>query len=131
MVTMTAVSNATEVKPAVVYDAGSKFDKSFNEGVWNGVQRFSEETGIAVMEFVSINITQSEQAMRRMLERGAIILLGVGFAQADAIAKLVADDPDAQFAIIDVDWLDATNLRQYVFKEHESSANLPVAILAV
>ena len=24
-----------DIKPAVIYDMGGKFDKSFNEGVWN------------------------------------------------------------------------------------------------
>ncbi len=116
-----------EIKPAVVYDMGGKFDKSFNEGVWNGVKKFTEETGIEVMEFEVTNPTQREQAMQRMAERGATIVLGVGFAQADAIAKVAAEYPDVQFSIIDVGWLDAPNLRQYVFKEHEGSYLVGVA----
>ena len=32
----TATAYAAEVKPAVVYDLGGKFDKSFNEGVFYG-----------------------------------------------------------------------------------------------
>ena len=106
---------------------GGKFDKSFNEGVWNGVKKFTEETGIEVMEFEVTNETQREQAMRRMVDRGATIVLGVGFAQADAISKVAADNPDVQFSIIDVGWLDAPNLRQYVFKEHEGSFLVGVA----
>ena len=103
---------AADIKPAVIYDMGGKFDKSFNEGVWNGVKKFTEETGIEVMEFEVTNETQREQAMRRMVERGATIVLGVGFAQADAIATVAAENPDVQFSIIDVFWLDAPNLRQ-------------------
>jgi len=114
-------------KPAVVFDMGGKFDKSFNEGVWNGVKKFTEETGIEVMEFEVTNETQREQAMRRMVDKGATVVLGVGFAQADAISKVAADNPDVQFSIIDVGWLDAPNLRQYVFKEHEGSFLVGVA----
>ena len=113
--------HAADIKPAVIYDMGGKFDKSFNEGVYNGVKKFTDETGIEVMEFEVTNETQREQAMRRMAERGATIILGVGFAQADAIAKVAAEYPDKQFSIIDVSWLDAPNLRQYTFKEHEGS----------
>ena len=51
----------------------------------------------------------------------------MGFAQADAIAKVAADYPDKQFSIIEVGWLDASNLRQYVFKEHEGSYLVGVA----
>ena len=116
-----------DVKPAVIYDMGGKFDKSFNEGVWNGVKRFTEETGIEVMEFEVTNEAQRAQAMQRMVDRGATVVLGVGFAQADAIAGISAENPDVQFSIIDVGWLSGDNLRQYVFKEHEGSYLVGVA----
>lgn len=126
-VAVSSAAVAADMKPAVIYDMGGKFDKSFNEGVWNGVKKFTDETGVEVMEFEVTNETQREQAMRRMAERGATIVLGVGFAQADAISKVAAEFPDTQFSIIDVGWLDAPNLRQYVFKEHEGSYIVGVA----
>jgi len=124
---LVSLVQAADIKPAVIHDMGGKFDKSFNEGVYNGVKKFTDETGIEVMEFEVTNETQREQAMRRMAERGATIILGVGFAQADAIAKVAAEYPDKQFSIIDVSWLDAPNLRQYSFKEHEGSYLVGVA----
>jgi len=126
-VMMATTAFAADFKPAVIYDMGGKFDKSFNEGVWNGVKKFTDETGVSVMEFEVTNETQREQAMRRMAERGATVILGVGFAQADAISKVAAEFPDKQFSIIDVSWLDAPNLRQYAFKEHEGSYLVGVA----
>ena len=124
---MASIAQAAEFKPAVVFDMGGKFDKSFNEGVWAGVTKFMDETGIEVMEFEVTNETQREQAMRRMVSKGATVVLGVGFAQADAIDAVAADNPDVQFAIIDVYWLDRPNLRQYRFKEHEGSYLVGVA----
>ncbi len=118
---------ALEFKPAVVYDVGTKFDKSFNESVWNGVEKFTAETGIAVTEFQITNEAQREQAMRRLVQRGATLVIAVGFSQADAIDAVAADHPDRQFAIIDVFWLDRPNLRQYAFKEHEGSYLVGVA----
>jgi len=112
---------AEEFKPAVIYDMGGKFDKSFNEGVYNGIKRFEDETGIKVMDFEVTNETQREQAMQRMAKHGATVILGVGFAQADAINKVASEHPDKKFAIIDVNWLDQPNLRQYAFKEQEGS----------
>ena len=114
-------------KPAVIYDMGGKFDKSFNEGVYNGVKKFTEETGIEVMEFEVTNEAQRQQAMERMVERGASVVLGVGFAQADAIAAVSAANPDVNFSIIDVNWLEGDNLRQYAFKEHEGSYLVGIA----
>jgi basic membrane protein A len=127
MAAIATVAEAAEFKPAVIFDMGGKFDKSFNEGVWTGVQKFMEETGVEVMEFEVTNETQREQAMRRMVSRGATVVLGVGFAQADAIDKVASENPDTKFAIIDVFWLDRPNLRQYQFKEHEGSYLVGVA----
>ena len=124
---MASASWAADFKPAVVFDKGGKFDKSFNEGVWNGVREFVDETGVEVLEFQVTNEAQREQAMRRMVRRGATVVLAVGFAQADAIDAVAADHPDRQFAIIDVFWLDRPNLRQYAFKEHEGSYLVGVA----
>lgn len=124
---LTSTAFAADFKPAVVFDMGGKFDKSFNEGVWNGVKKFMDETGTEVMEFEVTNEAQREQAMRRMVRRGATVVLGVGFAQADAIDAVAADNPDVNFAIVDVSWLDRPNLRQYAFKEHEGSYLVGVA----
>lgn len=121
------VAQAEDFKPAVIFDMGGKFDKSFNEGVYNGVKRFTEETGIDVMEFEVTNEAQRQQAMERMVQRGATVLLGVGFAQADAINAVAEANPEKQFAIIDVFWLDQPNLRQYSFKEHEGGYLVGVA----
>ncbi|MEM8839219.1 MAG: BMP family ABC transporter substrate-binding protein [Pseudomonadota bacterium] len=121
------LAQAADFKPAVVYDMGGKFDKSFNEAVHTGITKFVNETGAEVLEFEVTNETQREQALRRMVRRGATIVLAVGFAQADAMDKVAADHPDVDFAIIDVGWLKHDNLRQYVFKEHEGSYLVGVA----
>ena len=124
---ISSASWAADFKPAVVFDKGGKFDKSFNEGVWNGVRKFVDETGVEVLEYQVTNEAQREQAMRRMVRRGATVVLAVGFSQADAINAVAGDHPDRQFAIIDVFWLDRPNLRQYAFKEHEGSYLVGVA----
>ncbi|WP_069298684.1 BMP family lipoprotein [Neptunicoccus sediminis] len=116
-----------DFKPAVIYDMGGKFDKSFNEGVYAGIKKFQDETGVEVMEFEVTNEAQRQQAMEKMVQRGATIVLGVGFAQADAISAVAAANPDVNFSIIDVSWLDHPNLRQYAFKEQEGSYLVGVA----
>ncbi len=122
-----AASLAQDFQPAVVYDLGGKFDKSFNEGVYNGITRFADEFGVEVMEFEISNEAQREQALRRMVSRGANLVLGIGFGQADALAAVAADHPEVNFGIIDVNWLEGDNIRQYSFKEHEGSYLVGVA----
>jgi basic membrane protein A and related proteins len=111
---------AADIAPAVVFDMGGKFDKSFNEGVYNGVEKFKAETGIDYREFEVTNETQREQAIARMAQRGANPVLGVGFAQAPAMEKVAKANPDTKFAIID-SVVDLPNVRSIVFKEQEGS----------
>ena len=54
----------TAIKPAIVYSTGGKFDKSFNEGVSMGAEKFKKETSIVIAEFEPTNETQFEQAQR-------------------------------------------------------------------
>ena len=124
---LTAAASAADFRPAVIYDRGGKFDKSFNELVYEGVQRFSEENGIEVMEFEVTNEAQRQRGMERLIQRGATALLAVGFSYAEAIDTVAADHPEVQFGIIDVFWLDRPNLRQYSFKEDEGSYLVGVA----
>ncbi len=113
-------AQAQDYSPAVVFDMGGKFDKSFNQGVFDGVEQFKKETGIEYREFEVTNETQREQAIRRMAQRGANPVLGVGFAQADAIGKVAAEFTDTRFSLID-GVVDAPNVQSIVFKEHEGS----------
>ena len=92
---------SADIKPAVVFDIGGKFDKSFNEGVYNGAEKFKEETGIAVAEFEPTNETQREQALRRFAQRGQDPIVAVGFSQAVALEKVAKEFPNIKFAIID------------------------------
>ena len=116
----TAATAQDEISPAVVFDMGGKFDKSFNQGVYDGVERFKEETGTEYREFEVTNETQREQSIRRMAQRGADPILGIGFAQADPLAAVAADFPDTRFTIID-GVVDLPNVQSIVFKEHEGS----------
>jgi basic membrane protein A and related proteins len=111
---------AQEFVPAVVFDMGGKFDKSFNEAAYTGAERFKKETGIAYRDFEVTNEAQREQALRNMARRGAQIVVGIGFAQASGIEKVAKEFPATKFAIIDA-VVDLPNVQSIVFKEHEGS----------
>jgi basic membrane protein A len=111
---------AQDFVPAVVFDMGGKFDKSFNEAAYQGAERFKKETGIAYREFEVTNEAQREQALRNMARRGSNIVVGIGFAQASGIEKVAKEFPKLKFAIIDA-VVDLPNVQSIVFKEHEGS----------
>src|SRR5262245_51133221 len=122
LVTLAAVLPvaAQEFAPAVVFDMGGKFDKSFNEAAYAGAERFKKETGIADREFEVTNEAQREQALRNMARRGSQIVVGIGFAQATGMEKVAKEFPAIKFAIIDA-VVDLPNVQSIVFKEHEGS----------
>jgi basic membrane protein A len=108
------------VKPAVIYSTGGKFDKSFNEGVSMGAERFAKETRASVAEFEPSNETQFEQAQRRFAQRGLDPIVAVGFAQAVPLEKVAREFPQTRFTIID-SIVDLPNVQSVVFREHEGS----------
>ena len=107
-------------EPAIVYDMGGKFDKSFNEAAYNGMEKWKKETGKQYFEFEISSESQREQAIRRMAERGASPIIGIGFSQASSIEKIAKEFPKLQFAIVDM-VVDLPNVQSVVFKEQEGS----------
>ena len=114
------VGLAAHAEPAVVYDMGGKFDKSFNQAAYNGVEAYKKETGKPFLEFEITNESQREQALRRMAERGASPIIGIGFSQASSVEKVAKEFPKLQFAIIDM-VVNLPNVQSIVFKENEGS----------
>lgn len=106
--------------PAILFDLGGKFDKSFNESAYNGAQRWAEETGGSYAEVEIQSDAQREQAIRRFAESGANPIVMAGFSWATPLGEVAADYPDTKFAIIDM-VVDAPNVRSVVFNEHEGS----------
>jgi basic membrane protein A len=111
---------AQPFQPAIVFDFGGKFDKSFNEAAFNGAERFKQETGIAYREFEITNEGQREQVLGNMVRRGASIIVGVGFAQRSAMENVAKQNPNAKFTIIDA-VIEAPNVQSIVYREHEGS----------
>ncbi len=106
--------------PAIIYDLGGKFDKSFNESAFGGAQRWAEETGEEFAEFEITSDAQREQAIRRFAEAGNNPIVMAGFSWATPLSEAAGDYPDTKFVLIDM-VVDAPNVRSVVFNEHEGS----------
>ncbi len=107
-------------EPAIIYDLGGKYDKSFNEAAYNGMERWKKETGKQYLEFEVSNESQREQAIRRMAEKGSSPIIAMSFSMASAVDKVAKDFPKLKFAIID-DVVKQPNVQSVVFKEQEGS----------
>tara|TARA_R110002126_G_scaffold10527_7_gene48239 strand:- start:36390 stop:37376 length:987 start_codon:yes stop_codon:yes gene_type:complete len=113
-------AGAALAEPALIFDLGGKFDKSFNEAAFAGAQRWAEETGETFREIELQSEAQREQALRRFAEAGSNPIVMTGFAFGDALGQVAGDYPETDFVIIDM-VVDAPNVRSVVFNEHEGS----------
>jgi basic membrane protein A len=111
---------AAELKPALVYGTGGKFDKSFNEAAAAGAEKFKADTGVDYRDFEPTSDTQGEQAVRNFASRGYNPVIGVSFAWTSAIEKVAQEFPETSFVIID-SVVDLPNVSSITFKEHEGS----------
>ncbi len=117
---ITGAASAADFSPAILYDFGGKFDRSFNQSASEGAQRFTKATGIAVREFEIQNASQREQVMRQFARRGASVIVAVGFTQASAVETVAKEFPDVKFVVID-GVVDLPNVESINFREQESS----------
>lgn len=116
----TGAAASAEIKPAVVYSIGDKFDGSFNEAAFRGAEKFKADTGIEYRDFVISNETQFEQAHRRFAQRGSDPIIGVGFFQTAAVTAVAKEFPKTRFTVIDT-VVDLPNVQSVLFREHEGS----------
>ena len=113
-------AGAALADPALIYDLGGKFDKSFNESAHNGATRWAEETGNSYAEVELQSDAQREQALRRFAEAGNNPIVTVGFSFMTPLEEIATDYPETKFVIID-GVVDQPNVRSVIFNEHEGS----------
>ncbi|MEX0971071.1 MAG: BMP family ABC transporter substrate-binding protein [Paracoccaceae bacterium] len=115
-----ATMASAQANPAIVYDLGGKFDKSFNESAYTGAQRFADETGIEYREFELQSDAQREQALRRFAQAGNNPVVVTGFSYGTALANVAPEFPDTSFVIVDM-VVEGDNVRSVIFNEQEGS----------
>jgi basic membrane protein A len=123
---MSAPALAQTAGPAVIYDVGGKFDRSFNEAAFNGAERFKRETNVDYREFEIQNDAQREQALRQFAQRGHSPIVAVGFNFRTALERVAPEFPNLRFTLID-SVVNAPNVQSILFSEHEGSYLVGVA----
>ena len=118
--TLALTAGIATAEPAIIYDLGGKFDKSFNEAAFNGAEKWAKETGGTYKELEMQSEAQREQALRRLAESGANPIIMTGFAFGDVLNTVAPDFPDTKFGIIDM-VVDQPNVKSVVFTEDQGS----------
>jgi basic membrane protein A len=111
---------AGDFVPAVIYDIGGKYDKSFNEAASIGAERFKADTGIAFREFEITSPVQREQVLRALARRGVSIIVAIGFNQAESVTLVAREFPDRKFTVVDA-VAEGANVQSVEMREEEGS----------
>jgi basic membrane protein A and related proteins len=119
-------ASALEPKLGIVYDAGGKFDKSFNQSASEGAERFKKETKISYFEAQASSDTQAEQVLRALARKKLDLIAAIGFSQTQAVQKVAQEFPAVHFVIID-SIAKGNNVNSVLFREEEGSYLVGVA----
>lgn len=109
-----------QMKVGLVLDKGGKDDKSFNSAAYAGATRAQKELGVDLKYVEASDLNALENFHRGFARKKFDLIIGVGFAQADAVKKIAAQFPEQKFAVVDAD-VQAPNVRALLFEEHEGS----------
>jgi basic membrane protein A len=112
----------SDLRIGLVYDIGGRGDQSFNDAAYAGLTQAQEELGVEIQD-LSPNSTgeDREELLRTLADDGYNMVIGVGFAFAEAMGAVTADYPDTTFAIVDDASVEAPNLTSLVFAEEQGS----------
>lgn len=113
-------SYAENLKVALVLDKGGKDDKSFNSAAYAGASKAEKELKIQLKYVEATDTNAIENLQRSFARKNFDLIIGIGFAQKEAIKKVAAQFPNIKFAIVDGE-VNAPNVRSLLFEEHEGS----------
>ncbi len=108
------------LKVGLVLDKGGKDDKSFNTAAYQGATLAEKDHKIELKYVEATDINALENLHRQFAQKKYDLIIGVGFAQAEAVKKTAAQFPNIKFALIDGE-VTAPNVRSLMFEEHQGS----------
>lgn len=112
--------SADVLKVGLVLDKGGKDDKSFNSSAYAGATKAQKDLKIDLKYVEATDNNAIENLHRSFARKNFDLIIGIGFAQTDAVKKVAAQFPKIKFAIVDGE-VKAENVRALLFQEHEGS----------
>ena len=97
------VAAGEDVSVGLITDVGQLNDRGFNQLAHEGVQQAERELGIEMRVLESASDADYLPNMSALADEGFDLIIGVGFAQGEAVAQAAKEYPETKFAIIDVD----------------------------
>ena len=119
--------NEMGVTVRLLTDSSGVDDKSFNAAAWKGILEFyraaSEQSraGNIYGWLAAENQSMYVPALRQATDEGYDLIIVNGFTWDEALTQVSRDNPDQKYLIVDVDWVEAGNVMQAAYAEHEGS----------
>ena len=117
------VDPAPALRVGLIVDKGQLDDNGFNELAFKGLERAQAELSVEGRVIESASAADYIPNMSSLARQGYDLVIGVGFAQGDAIGKVAQRFPDTKFAIIDVSQAfvpgKPANVQGLLFREEE------------
>ena len=111
------------LKVGLIVDKGQLDDNGFNELAFKGLERAQAELSVEGRVIESASAADYIPNMTSLARQSYDLVIGVGFAQGDAIGKVAQKFPETKFAIIDVDQAfvpgKPANVQGLLFREEE------------
>ena len=121
--TTAVIGDSPPLRVGLIVDKGQLDDNGFNELAFKGLERAKQELGVEGRVSESATAADYIPNMTSLARNGYDLVIGVGFAQGDAIGKVAQRYPDTKFAIIDVDQAfvpgKPANVEGLLFREEE------------
>src|SRR5258708_22559007 len=90
-----------DFKVGLVLDRGGKDDKSFNSSAYLGAAEARKKLGVFLKYVEASDDNAFEPMLRAFAQKDFDLIIGIGFAQKEAIRKAAALFPQKHFAIVD------------------------------
>lgn len=115
--------DAASVKLGLAYDIGGRGDQSFNDLAAKALDHAKAE-GVTVVGELEATGGEPDSAkvdrLNQLVDGGANLILGIGFAYSGPITQVAGENPDVKFGIVD-SVVDAPNVTSLVFAANEGS----------
>ena len=119
----TITGDAASVKVGLAYDIGGRGDQSFNDLAAKALDHAKAE-GVTVVGELEASAGEPDSAkvdrLNQLVDSGANLILGIGFAYSGPITQVAGENPDIKFGIVD-SVVEAPNVTSLVFAANEGS----------
>jgi basic membrane protein A len=111
------------LRVGLITDAGQLNDRGFNQLAYEGLKRSEAELGIDGRVVESESAQDYLPNIAALVRQGYDLVIGIGYAQGNAIATAAKRYPDVRFAIVDFDHAlmkgDPQNAQGLLFREEQ------------